>query len=389
MRRRLLILATPIALVVAYLLWWPTPARPIAWVAPPVVDIIAATTVIIDGAAAERLELGGRRGPESIVDGGDGSLVTGTECGAILRVRRADATVTPVTTTSGRPLGMARYEDGSIIVADAVRGVLRIDVDGTVSELVTAETPIPDGVPIGFADGIAIDREGRILFTDATSRFAPRRYGVAEATFLDLMEHGGHGRLLRLDPRTDEIAVLLAGLHFPNGLALSNDGDKLYVCETGLRRVLRVELNQHGAASVSTLIEHLPGFPDNITAGLEGRLWIGLVAARSPMFDRLAPWPFLRRCITRLPRVLRSGRVDSGWAIALGEDGTVLTELRDATGAFNGITTVVEREDGLFVGTLDAVSIGHLPKSGLTPLSRRPNSRAGTSPAPTGSARRD
>jgi sugar lactone lactonase YvrE len=87
--------------------------------------------------------------------------------------------------------------DGSLVVCDAHRGLLRVDPGaGTVSELVGASELI-DGRPLCVCNNAAVARDGTIWFSDPSARFALEHWKG------DLLEHSGTGRLLRRDPATD------------------------------------------------------------------------------------------------------------------------------------------------------------------------------------------
>jgi len=362
-RRRNIILAVaaPIGAallsLISWLLLWPVPIEPRAWHAPPTRSLDSVPTIAIGTDRDATMNLGGRVGPETLAPTTDGGLVTATACGSVLRFGPDDLLPTVVANTGGRPLGIVERDDGALFVADALRGLLRIDADGTIVDLVVVGTPLPDGNPLGFPNSVALDALGRICFTDASSRFAPARWGLDEAVFLDLIEHGGSGRLLRLDQRDGAIEILLDGLHFANGVALAPDGQTLFVCETGLFRVLRVATDGDGRVHASTLVEHLPGFPDNIAAGDDGRYWIGLVADRSGILDLLSSRPFLRRVVARIPSAVRPGPSGAGSAIAVDVDGRIVKRVRDTTGRIPQITSILERDGEIAVGTLSGDDI--------------------------------
>ena len=126
------------------------------------------------------------------------------------RHRRAEV----VAGTGGRPLGVEVDRDGRLIVCDAERGLLRVDPGtGRVETLVAAGTPI-DGAPLRVCNNAAVAADGTIYFSDSSQRFGLEHWKA------DLLEHSGTGRLLRwgADGSSD---VLLTGLHFANGVALS------------------------------------------------------------------------------------------------------------------------------------------------------------------------
>ena len=78
------------------------------------------------------------------------------------------------------------------------------------------------GIPIRFADDVAVAADGKVYFSDASTKFGAKESGgTCEASLLDLMEHGGHGRLIVYDPATGVANTLMDGLNFANGVARS------------------------------------------------------------------------------------------------------------------------------------------------------------------------
>ena len=57
-----------------------------------------------------------------------------------------------------------------------------------------------------------------------------------------------------------------------------------------------------GAAGVVVLLDNLPGFPDNVTRGADGRFWMGFTKPRSDANDGMSGKPWLRALTLRLPR---------------------------------------------------------------------------------------
>ena len=99
-------------------------------------------------------------------------------------------------------------------------------------------------------------------------------------------------------------------------------------------------------------IDNLPGFPDNINNGLNGRFWIGLVAPRSAVLDRYSGSPFVRKIMQRLPAALRPRAVPSTHLIAIDGDGNVLMNLQDSEARFPAITGALETTRNLYLTSL-------------------------------------
>jgi sugar lactone lactonase YvrE len=362
MRRSLGIVAAVLFPALAYLLFWPVAVRPVAWSPPADLGLTGAYSPNDILRSAGSLDLEGFHGPEDLCLGGDRQLYASVLEGVILRIPRHGGRPRVLATTGGRPLGIDALPDGALVVANAELGLQRVDPDGSVTSLVHAI----DGVPLRYADDVAVARDGRIFFTEASTKFAASAYGgTLESSVLDILEHGGNGFLAEFDPATGDTRVLLEGLDFPNGVAVSDDQRFLLVAETGSYRILQYWLDGPDAGTANVLIDNLPGFPDNIDNGLNGRFWIGLVAPRKALLDRLAPRPFLRRILARLPRFLRPQPVPSSHVIAINSAGEVLMNLQDPAARFPLLTGVLELPDRLYLSTLEGPALPFIDKQDL------------------------
>ncbi|VAH28055.1 unnamed protein product [Triticum turgidum subsp. durum] len=119
-------------------------------------------------------------------------------------------------------LGIAPSADGSVLVCDADKGLLRVE-EGRVTILASTV----EGSTIRFADEAIEASDGTVYFSDASTRFGFDRW------FHAYVESQPTGRLLKYDPRTGKASVALDNLSFANGVALSRDEAFVIVCETG------------------------------------------------------------------------------------------------------------------------------------------------------------
>lgn len=349
-----------IILGAAYLLAWPVPTDPVAWQPPANPGYTGAFAANERLKAAQIIPLSDTHGPEDIALGPDGLLYAATHEGWVVRFAPGGEAPTRWVDTGGRPLGIDFDAGGNLIAADAYRGLVKITPGGEVSVIASEAS----GVPITYADDVDIAADGKIYFSDASTKFAPGPYGgTLEASLVDLMEHGGHGRLLVHDPATGETTSLIDGLQFANGVAVDPAQRFVLINETGMYRVLRYWLMGDKAGTWEVLIDALPAFPDNISVGLEGRFWVALVSPRSPILDRLADKPFQRKLVQRLPASMRPQPQLYGHIIAVDENGQVLENLQDPDAAYPVITSVLELHDRLYLGSLVAPGIGWLPKN--------------------------
>ncbi|HET8729634.1 MAG TPA: SMP-30/gluconolactonase/LRE family protein, partial [Moraxellaceae bacterium] len=284
---------------------------------------------------------------------------SGFDDGRIVRFDARGNLIRTVSQTGGRPLGLRFHPDGSLLVCDAVRGLLRVNLPGGRTECLADEA---EGVRIGFADDLDIDKAGRyVYFTDASSK-----WHYNEDLF-DLIEHGGHGRLLRHDLKTGETTVLMRDLQFANGVTLGPDDAYVLVTETGGYRVHRYWLTGERAGSHEVWLDNLPGFPDNIRFNGHDRFWLALPLPRDSMLDYLAPYPVLRLALMQYVRYRSLPMNHMAFVLGIDLQGRVVANLQHhGDDAFRFITQVLEHEGWLYCSslqerTLARVSLARLP----------------------------
>jgi len=299
-----------------------------------------------------RLATGGS-GPEDVVFDAAGLVVTGLADGTVLRIDPATGERTVLGRTGGRPLGVEPCADGRVLVCDAERGLLRVGADGTVEVLVDTV----DGEPLTFASNVVQEADGTVWFTTSTSRWDLAHH------LGDLFEHSCTGRLVRRDP-DGAVTTVLPGLAFGNGLVLAPDGTHLLVAETGRYRISRHWLTGPRAGTTEPLVEGLPGFPDNMSLGSDGLLWVAIAAPRNALLDRLLPLPgLLRTLLWNLPAGLRPAATPIAWVMAFDLTGRTVHDLRAADAGYGFVTAVAERDGTLVASGLheDDVVVLELP----------------------------
>ena len=371
MRRAVSVVLIAVALLAAYLFLWPVPVQPAAWAAPQAPGYTGAHAANTRLAGLESISLGSDQGPEHIVVR-DGWVYAAVDSGAIVRLRPDGLGREVVVQTGGRPLGFDFDADGAMIIADPMAGahggLLRVSGNGASAktELLTDNV---NGGPIRYADGVVVAKNGKIYFTDASQRFGAKDSGgTFNASVLDILEHQSTGRLLEYDPATKATRVLLRDLCFANGLALSADEQSVFVNETGEYRIWKVDVNaadvsaKQPTSAASVLLANLPGHPDNLMRGRDGRIWVGLVKPRGAFVDNSASKPWLRSLAMRLPKSLWPVPPAYGHVFAFDESGKVIVDLQDPSGAYPDATAVTETDDRLYIQSLHAKTLGWTDK---------------------------
>ena len=215
----------------------------------------------------------------------------------------------------GRPLGLEVLPDGRILVCHDHRGLLRLNpVDGAVETLVGEVA----GEPLLFTSNAVVQADGTIWFSQSTRRFV-------FATYLgDILEHSAAGRLFRRDPG-GSVDVVLDGLQFPNGIALTADEKALILAETGAYQLSRVDL---GSGRRELIATNLPALPDNMSRRHDGNIWVAMVTPRNPLLDSLGPYPALRRAVWAMPEWLRPKPARTAWAMLFSPTGELLRDVQ-------------------------------------------------------------
>jgi sugar lactone lactonase YvrE len=340
---------TILALLILYLLFWPVPIDPGAWTPQPTPSLTGAYQQNSKLAATERISLGHGFAPEDIAIDAENRIYAGMDDGRILRARLDGSNQELFTNTNGRPLGLAFDTMGSLIVADAVKGLLSIVPSGQVTVLATEA----NGIPFRATNDLDIARDGIIYFTDAS-----RKHPMTEFK-TDLIEHQPNGRLLAYDPKTKTTRLVLDKLVFANGVAVSPDQSFVLVNETGKYRIHRVWLNGPKQGQAEIFIDNLPGFPDGVSSNGTDRFWVALVTPRDATLDKLLPRPFLRKAIMRLPAFLQPAPKRYSFVLALDSNGKVVENLQDGSRTcYAQIANVVEHNGSLYFGSIAEAGVG-------------------------------
>jgi sugar lactone lactonase YvrE len=355
-------IAIPAGLVLvlgAYLSLWPVPIDPVPWHAPTAPGYTGVHLANSKLLGVQNISINGEVGPEHVVPGTDGKLYTGVSSGRILRMKPDGSGQEVFSSTGGRPLGMAFDASGSLIVADGIKGLLSVAGDGKVTVLAGQ---------IHFPNAVTVAKNGKIYFTESSMRFTPAQWGgTVEAATLDILEQSATGRVLEYDPATKAVRVVAHGLSFTNGIALGSDESSLFVSECGKYRVWKIGVAADQldmtkpSAQAQVLFDNLPGYPDNLMRGLDGKIWLGFGGPRNDL-DSMAERPFLRRLVMRLPRFLWPVPKPYGHVMAFTEDGKVVADLQDPSGNSPITTGVTETAERLYVHNVNGTSLGWLAR---------------------------
>jgi sugar lactone lactonase YvrE len=321
------------------------PIDPVRWQPPPVDPLPDAparpvTVVPLPG-----------DGPEDVVIDAGGHLWTGLIDGRIVRLSPDGGDPVVVADTGGRPLGLHVTRDGRVLICDSYRGLLSLDPEsGELTSLVSSV----DGQLLKFCSNVTETDDGTIYFTESTSAFHFEHFLGA------VLEARGRGSLFRLSA-DGTVTTLVDGLYFANGVTVTADGSALVFAETLARRLSKYWLTGPHAGSVTPLAVNLPGMPDNISTGSDGRIWTAFVTAANPKAEALMPRaPWIRKSIWRLPARLQPKVQPEIWVVAFDADsGDAVDGVRTTHPDFGAVTGVVESAGRVWMSTIEFPALAY------------------------------
>ena len=269
----------------------------------------------------QRIGEGLCNGPESIAIDNDGFVYSGMDDGQIIRFNPDGLNHVVVAQTNGRPLGLQFNQDGNLLVCDAYEGLLSIDTVGNITTLSTGH----GGKPFKLTDDLDILPDGLIYFTDASHKYS-----------LDSIQYDypqSNGRLLVYNPITDSTNLVLDSLYFANGVAISPDLSFLLVNESWKNRVRRFWLSgpQQGQSDIYINLSS-GNSPDNITCNGKDIFWVAIYGK---------------------------------YIYGLDLTGNIKYIILFDTNNFTDLTSVIQHNDKLYLGSLTETAIGviQLPDS--------------------------
>jgi gluconolactonase len=192
--------------------------------------------------------------PEGLAVASDGTVYAGGEAGQVYRISPDGGKVQIIANTGGFCLGLTLDQQDNIFICDCKRkALLKVTTKGEVSVFVEAV----DGVKLNQPNFSVFDSKGNLYFSDS---------GDWKKT---------NGVIYRAAPDGTAAVFSPGPFHFANGLALDTAEQHLYVVESNLNRVLRIEIRSDGTAGESEVYaEGLSSVPDGLAFDARGNLYV-------------------------------------------------------------------------------------------------------------------
>jgi ribose transport system permease protein len=314
----------------------------------------------------ETIGLGEVEAPEDVVLDKDDNLYCGNRHGEIIRFFSPDYKKHEVyARIGGQPLGMTFDADYNLFVCVGGMGLYKVTRDREV-ELVTDETnrsylSVIDDSRLKLADDLDILPDGRILFSEATVRYEMHEWQT------DALEGRGNGRIIMYDPKLKKTTTVLRNLIFPNGIVLASDNQSIMFAESWNCSIKRYWFEGPKKGQVESVIENLPGYPDNINRSSDGNYWMAIMGMRSQVFDLAMRKPaFRKRMAKELPGdEWLAPNINTGCVVKFNEAGEILDVLWDRQGENHPmITSMREHKGYLYIGGISNNRIGRIKLDG-------------------------
>lgn len=315
-------------------------------------------------------------GPEDVILDRDDNLYCGTRHGDVVRFFAPDYTRSEIYAhIGGQPLGLAFDRDDNLVVCDGGMGLYMITPDREV-QVVTDETnrsffSITDDSRLRLADDLDIAPDGRIFFSEATTRYEMHEWPV------DGHESRPNGRIICYDPRNRSTRTVIPKLKFPNGICMTHDGQSFLFAETYGCSISRYWFDGPKAGKIEVVIPDLPGFPDNINRASDGNYWLALVGMRGPAHDLALRMPGFRKRMSLQVAAdeWMVSNLNAGCVVKFSLEGEILESLWDKGGENHPmITSMREHKGHLYLGGISNNRIGRYRIPGADPTWTGPDS---------------
>jgi len=197
--------------------------------------------------------------PEGVAVGRDGTLYAGGEAGQVYRISSDGKKVETLANTGGFCLGLTLDQKENIYVCDlGRRALMKVSQQGSVTVVAEAVGDRKFTCP-NFS---VFDSRDNLYFSDSG------QWKQANGVVCCMRANG-------------RVEVFAEGpFHFANGLALDAAEQYLYVVESNLDRVVRIEIKSDGGAGASEVYaEGLARVPDGMAFDANGNLYVTTYAS--------------------------------------------------------------------------------------------------------------
>jgi hypothetical protein len=168
------------------------------------------------------------------------------------------------------PLQSFRAEVTALAVAPS--GELGVALESGALWLGDESVPVPSEVRSITA--LAFGPDGSLWLANGSARHAPSDWAA------DLMEKNALGSVWRRDAGSEAFRKVVGDLAYPYGLLA--DGGRVVVSESWRHRLVRLDAQ---TGRVTSIAEHLPGYPARLAPAAGGGAWLAVFAPRNRLIE--------------------------------------------------------------------------------------------------------
>lgn len=381
-KRALRLILIPIGVLAIFgLLWWmwPSPISPAYWDEPEPPAMTGALAPNDALASARLFPVGTRGTAEAVAVSETGHVYFGTADGHLRKLipgpGNDEAVIEDVVrVTRTRILGLD-WLGPDLLGVTAISGLYAVDVASLDVTFVSAGAPAH---PFGYANDLAATPDGRIFFTDSSTRWGHGSDGTG--FYYDILENRPSGALYVWDPVTHQTHLVRARLFYPDGIELASDGRSLLIAEAYRYRIIRVWIAGPRTGDTEILADNLPGIPDGMHADGQGRLLVAMPSRRVAILRFLHRHPMIKQMLMKLPHWLLtagSGQAQPFILVLDERTGEPLETWHDPDGRLCYLSNLDIAPDGtLWMGSADC---GYVARYGSGQIAGQRNA----SPGPT------
>lgn len=178
------------------------------------------------------------------------------------------------------------------------------------------------------------------------------------------------GRIISFNLTSNEAAVVLANLTFPNGIVYDKSTKSIIFSEFNLHKISRYYVGgcKCKLGKLEVVIDNLFGYGDNLKLNEKGELLIAIPATRDPFTDYLNDKPALRKFLMYLPEklILVFANKQAGGIRINTKTGEITEYLFGAPSKTHLVTTVLEKNNKIYFSSLVRPTILVLDRSQKT-----------------------
>ncbi|CAG5134728.1 unnamed protein product, partial [Candidula unifasciata] len=323
---------------------------------PPLTGPLATNNALFD---AERIHTDQVGVPHSYASYGD-NMYAVTDRGQVVNVAPCRPVVVANLRTRGcqtakdcgHLISIRLSPDNLLLVLDAYKGLFEVHPYSGVVRLVYDATILVNGRPSLYLNDFTFLQDGTLVFSDSSPTFD------YDNEFWIRFEGRPDGRLVTYNATSGQAKEFLAGISYPTGLEVTDDGKALLVSEAGRARILRISLSKDKFMHRSFFSENLPGMPEHIRKSGRGTYWVGLsypryqgeVSITDQYSNKASSRNFL--AVRRTKQQLQLMYTKRGLAIEMDNNGKIVRSFHDPTGLKIGeVLELLEYSAVLYVGT--------------------------------------